>query len=196
MAHGGRAYFDIERLGLIADNRVRDRRNTVQPQAVNLADAEPCLNSRRGSFFIYRRALPAWMPSGNSAQGPRRRNLRGRAALPIESVERIRARAAPWPSFPNTQSRPRAVATRLDASTAPGPRRRPDSKVRTAYEDARCFSSVRILGNPDDSFEDAHRFRTCAREIEHLRRTLRRGRPVPRSDSHAVESLGIRGDGS
>jgi hypothetical protein len=45
--------------------------------------------------------------------------------------------------------------------------------MRTLFEDAHPFSKVRILENLDDSFEDAHPFPRCARETEHLRRTVR-----------------------
>jgi hypothetical protein len=36
------------------------------------------------------------------------------------------------------------------------------AKVRTGFEGAHCFRKVRILENPDDSFEDAHVFPRCA----------------------------------
>jgi hypothetical protein len=71
------------------------------------------------------------------------------------------------------QSRPKPAAARLYASTAPGPGPCPGSKMRTPFEDAHPFSKVRILENLDDSFEDAHPFPRCARETEHLRRTVR-----------------------
>ncbi len=45
----------MERLDLIAYNGASERRNTVQPQAVNLAYAEPCQDqrSRYGSFHFW-----------------------------------------------------------------------------------------------------------------------------------------------
>jgi hypothetical protein len=42
-------------------------------------------------------------------------------------------------------------------------------KVRTWFEDAHRFRKVRILENPDDSFEDAHPFPRCALKTAHLR---------------------------
>jgi hypothetical protein len=51
------------------------------------------------------------------------------------------------------------------------------SKVRTAPEGAQPFAKVRILENPDDSFEDAHPFPRCAPKSAHLRGTARRDRP-------------------
>jgi hypothetical protein len=54
------------------------------------------------------------------------------------------------------------------------------SKVRTAPEGAQPFAKVRILENPDDSFEDAHPFTRCAPETAHLRGIARRDRPVRR----------------
>jgi hypothetical protein len=44
----------MERLDRIAYNRANERQNTVQPQAVNLAYAEPCPDqrSRHGSFYL------------------------------------------------------------------------------------------------------------------------------------------------
>ena len=44
------------------------------------------------------------------------------------------------------------------------------SKVRTGFEDAHPFSTVRILENPDDSFEGAHPFPRCAPKTAHLRK--------------------------
>jgi hypothetical protein len=41
----------LERLDFIGDNKASEQRNTVQPQAVNLAYAEPCLDSGT-AFFI------------------------------------------------------------------------------------------------------------------------------------------------
>jgi hypothetical protein len=42
------------------------------------------------------------------------------------------------------------------------------SKVRTLFEGAQHVGEVRILENPEDSFEDAHPFPRCARETAHL----------------------------
>jgi hypothetical protein len=44
------------------------------------------------------------------------------------------------------------------------------SKVRTGFEDAHPCSKVRILENPDDSFEGAHPFPRCAPKTAHLRK--------------------------
>src|SRR5580658_8114532 len=56
VSRSGRALknSDIERLDLIEDNKANERKNTVQPQAVNLAYAEPCPDerSRHGSFYL------------------------------------------------------------------------------------------------------------------------------------------------
>src|SRR5580658_8466944 len=79
-------------------------------------------------------------------------------------------------NFVHTQrTRPKRVAARLGRSTAPGAGRALP-KVRTGFEDAHCFSKVRILENPDDSFEDAQAFTRCARKTAHLRGTERRVR--------------------
>src|SRR5580700_7705262 len=43
-------------------------------------------------------------------------------------------------------------------------------KMRTGFEGAHGFREVRILENPEDSFEDAHPFPRCAPETAHLRR--------------------------
>jgi hypothetical protein len=43
-------------------------------------------------------------------------------------------------------------------------------KVRTLFEDAHRFRKVRILENPDVSFEEAHPFPRCAPKTAHLRR--------------------------
>jgi hypothetical protein len=45
----------------------------------------------------------------------------------------------------------------------------PCSKVRKLFEGAQGFRKVRILENPEDSFEDAHPFSRCARKTAHLR---------------------------
>jgi hypothetical protein len=42
-------------------------------------------------------------------------------------------------------------------------------KMRTGFEGAHGFREVRILENPEDSFEDAHPFPRCAPETAHLR---------------------------
>src|ERR1700722_8054678 len=76
---------------------------------------------------------------------------------PSTSMNAIRLKTTP--------SKPKAAAARLYASSAPGPGHRPGSKVRTPFEDAHGFSKVRILENPDDFFEDAHRFARCARKV-------------------------------
>src|SRR5580698_3464016 len=80
-------------------------------------------------------------------------------------------------NFTHTErTRPQQVDPRLYASTAPGPGRRPGSKVRTPFEGAHRSSKVRILENPDDSFEGAQAFPRCARKTAHLRRIGRRDR--------------------
>jgi len=61
------------------------------------------------------------------------------------------------------------MAARVYAVQGRGP-----SKMRTLFEGAQPFRKVRILENPDDSFEDAHPFPRCAPKTEHLRITTSR----------------------
>ena len=63
--------------------------------------------------------------------------------------------------FKTRPSRPKPVAARLYASTAPGPGHRPGRRC-TVFEGAHQSRKVRILENLDDSFEDAHPFPRCA----------------------------------
>jgi hypothetical protein len=44
------------------------------------------------------------------------------------------------------------------------------AKVRTSFEEAHHFGDVRILEKSEDSFEDAHPIRRCARESDQQRR--------------------------
>jgi hypothetical protein len=50
------------------------------------------------------------------------------------------------------------------------------SKVRTLFEDAHHFVKVRILENPEDSFEDAQLIPRCARKVRTYGGQVRRGR--------------------
>ena len=59
----------------------------------------------------------------------------------------------------------RGNTTLRENGTAPAsgyPRAAALPKVRTLFEGAHLFRKVRILENPDDSFEDAHLFPRCA----------------------------------
>src|ERR1700733_3802568 len=67
------------------------------------------------------------------------------------------------------RTRPEPAGARLYASTAPGPGRRPGSKVCTGFEDEHRFRKVRILENPEVFFEGAQAFTRCAQKTSRLR---------------------------
>ena len=66
--------------------------------------------------------------------------------------------------FETTTSRPKPAGARWNASTAPGPGGALVRRCATGFEDAHRCRKCAFLGNPDDSFEDAHPFPRCAQE--------------------------------
>jgi hypothetical protein len=133
--------------------------------------SRPSACGKRANLVSTARLQPAPFPDeGGSPGAPGSRSLLQRAAeVAIERMNEMNFTQA-------ERTRPKQVAARLYASTAPGPGPCPGSKVRTCFEDAHRFSKVRILENPDDFFEDAQAFPRCARKTAHLRGTLRRER--------------------
>jgi hypothetical protein len=138
------------------------------------------------------------------------RNLRGRAR-PLRRPDlasrthqsKPPATTSPWPSSSIPSNRGREQWQHdftHQRHRVQGEPWGPGSKVRTSFEDAHWFSKVRILENPDDSFEGAHPFPRCALKTAHLRRNraTRSSRPSSpaRPSRGRRESLGNRRDGS
>jgi hypothetical protein len=158
----------LERLDLIADNKASEQRNTVQPQAVNLAYAEPCLDSGTaffiaGSFAIL--GVRFWIFDWEI---PLHRRLRMATVLRFACPNCRPGRKA-RPGFGESGVSISAQSKiDLGVSIARNPIsaiQNRSSKMRTLFEDAHHSREVRILENLGDSFEDAHLFPRCSPKI-------------------------------
>ena len=138
----------------------RNNQNTVQPQAVNLVDTEPCPNPGT-AFFIagpVARNPPLWrtrlQTKRPSHPAPAAKEARLRTGQ--EMMNDIEFQGTALAPNPTKRSKPKPAVARLYARTAPGPRARcPCSEgAHSLSEDAHRFRKVRILENPEDSFED------------------------------------------
>jgi hypothetical protein len=127
---------------------------TVQRQAVNLADAEPCLFEVR----LFYCALGCAHKAAQSG--------------------RVGDRAMNENRFETTTSRPKPAGARWNASTAPGPGGALVRRCAIGFEDAhRCrkcasWKTPTIPSKMRTLFQGAHR------KAAPLRTTVRRGRPV------------------
>jgi hypothetical protein len=188
----------MERLERIAYNRANERQNTVQPQAVNLAYAEPCPDqrSRHGSFYlpaVLARNARRWQ---EKAGYPQISHLRISFAFWVSQETRAR----PWTPVPSDAMC--AVARRLGGfvyealfETTQGDRGR--SKCLHDFTQERHRTRERVPEGRGPA-EGAHVVRRCAgvSKSAHLgkpRRFLRRCAPF--SKMRTENCATSKGDG-
>ena len=144
----------------------RNNQNTVQPQAVNLVDTEPCPNPGTAFFIagpvarnppLWRTRLQTKRPS-HPAPAAKEAQLRTGQEM-MNDIEFQGTALAPNPT---KRSKPKPAVARLYARTAPGPRAVPLfegahllSKMRTVFKSAHLGKSRGFLRRCAPVFEDA-----------------------------------------
>jgi hypothetical protein len=163
----------MEQLERIEYNQANERENenTVQPRAVNLAYAEPCPDekSRRGSFHfgaVCARSARRWQGRGGSPWPC--------ASQGMETGERRLSHENSFRQY-TKRSRPRQVAARLYARTAPHPRagtRGPRPRFEGAHPIRRCaaFSTSAHLGKARRFLRRCAPFSKMRTKTAHLRK--------------------------
>jgi hypothetical protein len=129
----GRRRLDLNDSRICAHNEARRERNTVQPQAVNLAYAEPCPDekSRHGSFYlraVFARNARRWQgraghPQISRVAGNGERRLSHE--IRFDTTQSDRGRSKWLRDFTRERHRVQGQG--------------PASKVRTGFEGAHCF---------------------------------------------------------
>jgi hypothetical protein len=162
--------FDLEQLDRHAHNTAREKNNETATHGT----ATRCKSRSCGAVPNPRarlpllRAPPARERNGSGGPAPAAKRLSclgRRSCAPAEPSYLPTYRTHERRNFSKHSERGRSQWLRASIRQRHRVQGQGPAKVRTSFEDAHPSSNVRILENPDDSFEDAQPFPRCARKV-------------------------------